>query len=226
MSEYKHTVRPLEGGTQFSFSTRTFQEKAVLAREAAKWLESFGITYYQTRIGKYLKDVEKLDAAHQAGTIQALLDKGEFVSLVNSLFESSELISIYEGLHSIAVGKLGQRLRDFVKETQFSTEESTQSSSNRARDIGFGLYVASLFARAGFDLDFGTDADLLAIDGTDSFFVECKRPQSDHSVRSNVRSAAKQIAKRLNTSKGLCPSSKVHPGENAIMDHPFRSAVS
>ncbi len=199
--EYKHTVRPLGSAPQFSFSTRTFEQKAVLARLATEWLESFGITYYHTRIGKYLKDIEKLDNAHKTGTVQDLIHKGEFPTLVNSLFESTDLIAIYEGLQRVAVGRLAQQLHDFVKGTEFSIEESTHSHSNKGRDIGFELYMASLFARAGFDLDFGTDADLLAIDGAISYFVECKRPQFDHSVHSNVRAAGKQITRRLQHSK-------------------------
>lgn len=197
MTNSEDTVRPLPEGEQYFFAKLSFREKQKLMREATDWLSSQGIRYYQTRIGKYLKDLEGLIQAHENDTVQKLIDDGEFPSLVNSLFESSDVISIYQGLHPIAVGPLGKRLREFVRGAEFASSESGDSISNRGRDIGFELYMASLFSRAGYELDFGTQADIMASNSKCTLIIECKRPRFDHSVRSNSRAAAKQLTERL-----------------------------
>lgn len=189
--------RPVGDDRQFSFSTRNYAEMEQQANTASDWLASLGIDYYKTRIGRYISDIRRLRHAHETNTLQVLTDNGEFPKLVNSLYESSELISIYEGLHPISSELLVARLRDFVKGTEFATSESTATSSNRARDVAFELFMASLFAKAHYQLDFGTEADLIANDDNNTYLLECKRPRSSHSVRSNVRAAAGQISRRL-----------------------------
>jgi hypothetical protein len=197
LTDLKNTVRHVGVDSEFSFSKSTFQEKATQIQRAADWLDSLGISFYRTRIGKYLKDIERLNTAYEKGSIQQLLDNGEFPQHVNSLFESSELIYIHEGLKTVSTEHLFPRLRDFTKGSEFVTAESTRSLSNKGRDIGFELFTASLFAHASFQPNFSTDADLMATNEMGTFFVECKRPQFDHSVRSNVRGAANQLNKRL-----------------------------
>ena len=206
MKNFKNTLRSVGNNPQFSFSKRTFEEKEQLMHLATDWLASLNIDYYKTRVGEYSRDIQRLNEAQQTNSVQKLLDKGKFPKHVNSLFELSEIIFIYEGLHPIADTRLTQRIRDFVKGTEQVTSESTKSMSTKGRDISFELFMASLFARAGYELDFGSEADLMAISTQHTFFVECKRPQSINSVRSNVRGAAKQIVKRLTGSKASSSS--------------------
>jgi hypothetical protein len=197
MTNSDDTVRPLLGGGRSYFASMPYREKAELMRKATDWLSTLGIRYDSTRIDKYLRDLKRLNQARENDTVQELIDNEEFPSLVNSLFESSDVISIYQSLQSFSVGPLGQRLRDFVRGAEFANVESGDSIANRGRDVGFELYMASLFSRAGYELDFGTQADIVATDSDCTLIIECKRPRFDHSVRSNSKEAAKQIAMRL-----------------------------
>ena len=192
-------------GAQFSFYTRPMTDRLTQLRTAADWLLSVGIDYYKSRIGKYLRDYERLNDALQNGSVKELIGRGGFPELVNSLFEADELIVIYEGLHSISTAHLIQRLRDFVKGTEFSSKELPSSSSNRGRDVSLELFTASLFARAGYQIDFSTNADLIAHDDHNTYIVECKRPQSDHSVRANIRGAVRQLTARIPSSEDEIP---------------------
>jgi hypothetical protein len=197
MNQLRHKVHPLGAGPQFGFHTRSIDDRLAQMRTAADWLLSVGIDYYKTRFGKYLRDYERLNNALQNRSVRQLIDDGNFPELVNSLFEADELIAIYEGLHTMPTEQLSLRMRDFVKGSEFSSAELTKSSSNRGRDVGLELFTASLFARAGYLIDFGTTADLIACDNDSTYIVECKRPQSDDSVHGNVHGAARQISNRL-----------------------------
>ena len=113
------------------------------------------------------------------------------------LYESGELIRIYKGLQRVIVtDDLRNKFRLFIKGPVFSSLENPSSGLQQPRDIAFELFMASVFGLSGFTVDFHTMADLRANKGENTFFVECKRPRTIHSVRPAVRFAASQLRER------------------------------
>lgn len=72
MTGTSDTVRPANDGAQSLFAVMTFEEKEKLMHLATDWLASEGIPYYQTRIGKYQKDLRRLNDARESDKVQGL----------------------------------------------------------------------------------------------------------------------------------------------------------
>jgi hypothetical protein len=181
----------------YSFKEQSFETKRDDLQTAISWLSEIGVTYFNSRIAKYQRDLEVLLRARSANEIDKLLDDGKFPALVNSLYEATELIAIHKGLSRIiTTEELVSRLRVFTHGPEFAADEKIRASSNTPRDLAFELFTASLFALAEFKVDFTTQADLVAYDGTKTFFVECKRPRQDTSVHSCAKGAASQLRRR------------------------------
>ncbi|HET9129791.1 MAG TPA: hypothetical protein VFO86_02520, partial [Terriglobia bacterium] len=161
MTEPENSLRPLQPRPRHFFAEFPIAAKKDKLKESVGWLSEQGVTYYQSRIGKYIRDIEYLVQVQEEGRLEDLDDEVRYVSIINSLFESSDVISIYEGLHPIVSGHLAKRLREFVRGAAFAHSETANSIANRGRDVGFELYLASLCARAGYEIDFGTTADVI-----------------------------------------------------------------
>jgi hypothetical protein len=130
-----------------------------------------------------------------------------FTDWVNSLYEITELVAIHKGLSRVDYSEdLAFKLKKFTEGPVFASSEKLASASNAARDVAFELFTASLFASAGYSLDFGTQADIAASDDSHTILVECKRPRADHSVNGCIKWAASQLRKRYRVCK---PSDEV-----------------
>lgn len=167
-------------------------------REAVNWFKSYGFNCDVTRIGKYQKDVDALVEMAGAGRLQSLIDKRNDHNLVNSLGEATDIINIYQGLKAFNDESIIQRLRKIIKGPFSHFEENERNSSAQARDFAFELAIASRMANANYKIDLGSDADLIVIDGSKMFFIECKRPKSSHAVEKRIRDAYRQLKERYN----------------------------
>jgi hypothetical protein len=65
-----------------------------------------------------------------------------------------------------------------------------------ARNVQFELSLAAEWRLNGLDVKIG-EPDFTLFVGTTKFIVECKRPYSEGSVRSNIKSANRQLAPQL-----------------------------
>lgn len=119
-----------------------------------------------------------------------------FSTYVNLVYEVQELFSIYEGLSTLNDSAVSGKLKQFIKGPDVVTKENPNRSTNQARNIAFELLIASKLYTSGFEIDFGTDADLCFSYNGKRIFVECKRPQFNHQVNSNLKGAFKQLKNR------------------------------
>lgn len=189
----------------YSFSTDTFIKKQTILDEALKWFSNLGIKVSKSRIEQYKKDVDFVLEAVSKNNIDSLTTDEYFMKVINSFVESDELIFIYEGISDINDLKVWRKVPTLFKGPLFITDELIKSSSNRARDIEFELFVTSLFSKSGFNFDFSTEADLVLKNSDLTIFIECKRPNSIKSLSANVRKASKQLKKRYQLKQYLMP---------------------
>lgn len=162
---------------------------------ACEWLNDHGLHYPRTRIGEYKRHLNELANYWEQGKIEELLRIRDFPTLLNSSHEASELSYIYKGLASLPGSSVTSRLQEFIKGPPSSKNENA-SSSNRGRNIAFELYTAARLAEAGFTIDLTKEADIIVHILDHEVFVECKRPQKDHQVNSNVKAALRQLESR------------------------------
>jgi len=71
--------------------------------------------------------------------------------------------------------------------------------NNESRNTLFELVLAGILAGNGVDIRFESNADLAVHTNWGPIYIECKRPYSNKSLRSNVLKAEKQLVRRLRT---------------------------
>lgn len=185
----------------FTLTTRSFIKLNEELDNCLHWLSDLGVDYFHTRIRQYTLDLNELIQVYERQDKKTGVDPEWFAKMVNSINEASRLIGIHSGLKDIIVSAdLKNKLRVFIKGPEFALSENPKNGSQTARDIAFELSIASVFNLAGFKIDFHNEADLRAKLGDETFYVECKRPRSSHSVHSNVKSAASQLRSRYKSS--------------------------
>jgi hypothetical protein len=81
-----------------------------------------------------------------------------------------------------------------------AVDERAQNAD--ARNVQFELSLAAEWHLNGLNVRIGEPDFTLSAGATD-FIVECKRPYSEGSIRSNIRSAKRQLASQLDNSKNV-----------------------
>ncbi len=178
------------------FDTITYRDQANSVVEACEWLCKHGLNLQNTRINKYKNDLIELADYFEADKIKEFQALKSFDDIVNSTAEASEFIYIYRGLSRLTDKTIIAKLRDFIKGPESSNHELPSSSSNRARNVSFELYMAALFVLAGFEIDLTSLADIIVKINEFQVFIECKRPQSETGVNGNINDALSQLNKR------------------------------
>jgi len=184
-----------------TFTSAKFPEVAQLTIEAAKWLQEQGIRIENTRIERYITDMQRLARDFENKALfrlsaEELSDYDDHMR--ESLFEASDLITIYNGLQNNVTDGLREKLRSLVKGPVSFPKE--RSNSNQPRNIAFELMTAAYFEMSKMAPFFTGDADLsVTAEGT-KVVVECKRPQNYASIKPRMREALKQIDTRVTKS--------------------------
>lgn len=195
---------------------------------AVAWIASIGFSVERGRIAEYqrvlTKSVERFDLYGWAFESQTHAQQ-----VCTTLLEIREFVSIHRGLSGLSGSAVLREIPYLLKGPFQPTDELSESSSNRPRNIGFELYLAALFASANMHPIYGTDADLCFEHNGHLFFVEAKRPSAPHRVGRLIKDANKQLKQRLkssrdNMTRGLIaldltkvinPANKVMPVVNA-----------
>lgn len=183
------------------FETTGYRELANGINEACEWLSDHGLDCPRTRVGEYKRHLNELADYWEQGKVDELLRLRDFSTLINSCHEASELSNIFKGLVSLADQSIVKKLQEFIKGPVSCLKENASSSSNRGRNIAFELNIAARFATAGFTIDLTKEADIIVYMLDYEVFVECKRPQHDHQINSNIKGALSQLKRRYLTAK-------------------------
>ena len=183
------------------YTSQTYVEASRHLDEACHWLHEIGIDYSSTRLGRYRKIFSDLAKYQLANELDRFYDLHSFRDWVNAAHETAEIVRIYDGLRTSNDPDLTSRLRDALHGHELYVLDNDDRSG---RDFTFELSVAAKFARHGYSINFGADADVeTVVDGV-LFYVECKRLKSDRKVQKRIKEGLKQLHKRYVTSSSPC----------------------
>jgi hypothetical protein len=191
-----------------SFGTFSYRQTAQTLDEAAAWFAAKGRRIDGTRIARYRNDLNRLADDFESGRLidsfeaASGSEKGRlFADAMVSLYESGEVISIYEGIKAVAHLLERDALKRVLKGPISYLDETDLSS--HARNAAFELIIASRVAEAGFPLVPLRPADLCFRVGHHRLVFECKRPRFLSTVEENIGDAFSQLRKR--TAVGFLP---------------------
>jgi hypothetical protein len=180
------------------FTRTNYSDFSSKYRKAYDWFNSFGIEASVTRLGKYKKHIDELSKLYKSGELSTANFKATFFDYIEAISEVSELFRVYSGLSTIPE----KDLKSYIKVVLSGRcERPAPNQFDPARDIAFELLVISLFRRAGFEVYFQGDADLVAWGEGQEFFIECKRLKSKKQTKVRIKNALKQLHRRYKTSK-------------------------
>jgi hypothetical protein len=163
------------------------------------WLNSLGVQpSADDRIHRHIRNVRQLSGAFESGQVNEHLNAlgaQKRREIIWSLVELAELGDTYEAFRSDPPAGLAGRLRAVLHgKTDPAAEDIGKS---KARAFMFELNLASQFKRAGLDVDFPREPDVLCrIEGY-SIHFQCKRPFHENSISANIKRAAKQLRRTL-----------------------------
>jgi len=169
-------------------------------RSAIDWFEEIGANPEPTRVGRYFRQLEELDRAAKANDLQSFYRSHDLGEHIIMLSEVEEILGVYRFLSSESSAVFLAKLKQAIRGGIIPGDETSRGGSVRPRNVLFELFLGSVYTSAGFQVDFSKEADLvLSFEGRD-IFVECKRPQRDHSVNGCVKGAAAQLLRRYASS--------------------------
>lgn len=180
------------------YLSQTYVDASARLEEACAWVESLGINYSPTRLGRYQALFADLARYQLSNTLSTFFEKYSMADFFNAAHEAAEICRIHEGLGLNSDSALSARMRNALKGHELYIYENQDRSG---RDFSLELAVAAKFALAGCSIDFGSDADIRAEYGNYTFFVECKRLKSKSKVHQRIKDGQKQLRKRFVASK-------------------------
>lgn len=168
--------------------------------EALNWIHDIGVTMSpSSRLSSYRSCFERFVAAFI--TREQTLSEKELevigADIINAFYEANEIVAIHKSFKGTDPTHLRSKIQDIVSGPVSGAAENMASSSNRARNVSFELYAASLFQAAGMAIDFSGIADAQFAAGRYTYYLECKRPQNEDRVEKNIKTANGQFRRRF-----------------------------
>lgn len=166
-------------------------------------LTSLGLPIKQNdRIHDSLSLIDEADAAVQNRQIVFPGNKTKRTKLLYSFQDISELKQILEALSDWDQSIVKKKFKRFLKGTILPSEEKRENSF--ARNIGFELWLASLFSKRGYQTEISVNNPDLTVNlKNKKYFIECKRIYSEFGIEQAIRSAKKQLVRLSSLPKGF-----------------------
>lgn len=187
------------------FRSTTFE---VLSRDleaSVEWLRKLGFRCSHSRLERYLRNLKSLSAAQKEGRIEILRKTHSFPVLLNSIHEAEEIVTIWRGLSGKMGSREAKRFRDIVGGPSWQFEEVVGKGANaKPRDLFFELYVAARLSLGGFEVSFGSQADVMFNFLGAEVFVECKRPHTDSAIPRKISDGFNQLRQRFRIARIPC----------------------
>ncbi len=134
-----------------------------------------------------------LAEAQLANNLDAYSKAYSPMEFINAIMERAQLARIYHGLGGLDEPKLIERIKKALRGHALFVMDNDNRSG---RDFSLELDVAAKFARSGYEIDFGHDADVKGTRDGLCIFVECKRLKSENKIRENIKQGLKQLKNR------------------------------
>lgn len=142
----------------------------------------------------------------------------EAQTYLNANLEVTEFLDIFDAFKSEPHDLIAPKIRRASSGSFKPVDERPESAD--ARNIQFELSLAAEWRLNGLSVTIGEPDFILSAGATD-FIVECKRPYSEGSIRSNIRSAKRQLSAQLDNSENAFGAIAISVGR--ILVPPGRS---
>ena len=159
-----------------------------------EWLRSLGIAPKQDRWHQAAEMVQR--GKEQRDFIENGGSRERIDNYVDGLFEAMEIHEIMRAFRGNTPEVLKVKLARALCGPASPLEERPKNSS--ARNTMFELSLAADWKNSGIDVELG-EPDIRIRFAPAAYQVECKRPFSENSVRSNIVDAASQLGDILDT---------------------------
>ncbi len=161
------------------------------------WLEKLGIRSNTDRIHQAIETVRVAQQGFQRFRATKEPSKiGSDSTFYFGLIEALEFHDVFRAFEHERVEVLRPKLERILRGPFRPEDEKTDTAD--ARNVMFELALAALWRLRGADVSIGEPDVTLRLGGV-PFFVECKRPFKENSIRANIRDAMRQLKTKLDS---------------------------
>ena len=147
---------------------------------------------YQERIEHYLAAHER---SKSTGEFSYLRDEETELDYITALTRAVLVGDALEYLKICDTTILRNKLEIALKGPDLAKDENARSSSNRARNIAFELYLGANLWRAGLRPRQGEHPDIMCNVDDRDIYIECKRPLSSEGLQQGINEAKRQFSR-------------------------------
>lgn len=181
-----------------TYSSSSFEEKAESIRQINAWLDSLGIASAPTRMGDYQRLLEKLASIKDRS--ESELTKHFASPKLGELLLVFSEVNEWEFIHEHLSGSnnlgLVEKIKTATGGPSLPGNENPDRATNAPRNYLFELTITSLLKKYGLPLTNSGLSDAKTVFEGASVVLECKRPQFDHQVNSNIKDGMKRLGER------------------------------
>lgn len=180
--------------------TVRYREILTTLAELDPWLDKLGIQPKRDRIHQALEIVQRAEEGYRKFRATREPTKiGNVGDFYFGLTEALEFHDIFQAFQHERPERVRPKLERALSGPLRPEEETTKNAD--ARNVMFELALAAQLRLRGADVTVGEPDLTLRLNGL-LFFVECKRPFREESIRPNVRDAAGQLRAKLDANEG------------------------
>jgi hypothetical protein len=176
-----------------TFSARDYADILRELEEFETYLQ--GMCVPAARVASAIAGIREIQAAREEGRLRELNMHPQVDELIWSLVEGQEFTRIFRGLRGYDERAIRGLLKRALRGPRRVIWET--ATTNVARNTIFELVLGAGLRQAGASIELGKDADLILSHEGARFYIECKRPLFEGTVRKNAVSAARQLRSRF-----------------------------
>jgi hypothetical protein len=178
----------------------TYKELLKDMNKVQKWLKSLGRKTENTRFEKAKNNCMAIINYYKNNNMDNVNKEMKYEEINETFSTCMDYISIYRNLSKFDKNHLPKRkIKDSLLGPFLKKDEVGNTGDNHARNILFELEIASLLLGSKIKVE-GFD-DVKFTFNSYKFYIECKRPLSNNSVKDNMDKAYNQLTNKLKDEK-------------------------
>jgi len=165
-----------------------------------KWLKSIGIKTENMRFEKAKNNCMVIINYYENNNMDNINEEMKYEEINETFSTCMDYISIYQNLSKFDKNHLPKRkIKDSLLGPFLKKDEVGNKGDNHARNILFELEMASLLLGSKIEVEGFEDVKFKF--NSYKFYIECKRPLSNNSVKDNMDKAYNQLNNKLKDEK-------------------------
>lgn len=178
----------------------TYKELLKDMNKVQKWLNSIDIKTEGTRFEGAKNNCMIIMSYYENNNIDSINKVMKYEEINETFSTCMDYISIYRNLSKFDKNHLPKRkIKDSLLGPFLKKDEVGNKGDNHARNILFELEMASLLLGSKIEVEGFEDVKFKF--NSYKFYIECKRPLSNNSVKDNMDKAYNQLNNRLKDEK-------------------------